>query len=80
MSTKQKKSARQYAHSLHLFIRLLKGQKWQVLLTVFACLAGSILYTVQPWFMGNAIDNIVALIGGKDFSEITFAKKPGIWR
>lgn len=43
MSTKQKKSARQYAHSLHLFIRLLKGQKWKVLLTVFACLAGSIL-------------------------------------
>ncbi len=73
MSTKQKKSAKQYAHSLYLFIRLLKGQKWKVLFTVFACLAGSILYTVQPWFMGNAIDNIVALISGNDFSDITFA-------
>lgn len=73
MSTKQKKSARQYAHSLYLFIRLLKGQKWKVLFVVFACLVGSILYTVQPWFMGNAIDNIVALISGNDFSDITFA-------
>ena len=73
MSTKQKKSARQYAHSLSLFIRLLKGQKWKVLFVVFACLVGSILYTVQPWFMGNAIDNIVALISGNDFSDITFA-------
>lgn len=73
MSTKQKKSARQYAHSLYLFIRLLKGQKWKVLFVVFACLVGSVLYTVQPWFMGNAIDNIVALISGNDFSDITFA-------
>lgn len=73
MSTKQKKSAKQYAHSLYLFIRLLKSQKWKVLFTVFACLAGSVLYTVQPWFMGNAIDNIVALISGNDFSDITFA-------
>lgn len=73
MSTQQKKSAKQYAHSLYLFIRLLKGQKWKVLFVVFACLVGSILYTVQPWFMGNAIDNIVALISGNDFSDITFA-------
>lgn len=73
MSTKQKKSARQYAHSLYLFIRLLKGQKWKVLFVVFACLVGSVLYTIQPWFMGNAIDNIVALISGNDFSDITFA-------
>lgn len=73
MSTQQKKSAKQYAHSLYLFIRLLKGQKWKVLFVAFACLVGSILYTVQPWFMGNAIDNIVALISGNDFSDITFA-------
>lgn len=73
MSTQEKKSAKQYAHSLYLFIRLLKGQKWKVLFVVFACLVGSILYTVQPWFMGNAIDNIVALISGNDFSDITFA-------
>lgn len=67
-----KKSMRQYAHSLYLFIRLLKGQKWKVTFVVFACLIGSILYTIQPWFMGNAIDNIVALINGNDFSQITF--------
>ena len=67
-----KKSMRQYAHSLYLFIRLLKGQKWKVIFVVFACLIGSILYTIQPWFMGNAIDNIVALINGNDFSQITF--------
>lgn len=72
MSTQGKKSAKQYAHSLYLFIRLLKGQKWKVLLVIFACFVGSVLYTVQPWFMGNAIDNIVALIGGNDFSNITF--------
>lgn len=68
----QKKSMRQYAHSLYLFIRLLKGQKWKVLFVVFACLVGSILYTVQPWFMGNAIDNIVALISRKHLNDITF--------
>lgn len=72
MSTQEKKSAKQYAHSLYLFIRLLKGQKWKVLLVIFACFVGSVLYTVQPWFMGNAIDNIVALIGGNDFTNITF--------
>lgn len=73
MSTQKKKSARQYIHSLYLFICLLKGQKWKVFITIFACLMGSILYTVQPWFMGNAIDNMVALIGGNDFADITFA-------
>lgn len=73
MSTKQKKSAKQYAHSLYLFIRLLKGQKWKVLFVIFACLVGSVLYTVQPWFMGNAIDNIVALIAENDFADIDFA-------
>lgn len=72
MSTQQKKSAKQYAHSLYLFIRLLKGQKWKILFVIFACLIGSILYTVQPWFMGNAIDNIVALIKGNNYSDITF--------
>lgn len=72
MSTQQKKSAKQYARSLYLFIRLLKGQKWKILFVIFACLIGSILYTVQPWFMGNAIDNIVALIKGNNYSDITF--------
>ncbi len=72
MSTREKKSAKQYAHSLYLFIRLLKGQKWKMLFVIFACFMGSVLYTVQPWFMGNAIDNIVALIGGNDFDHITF--------
>lgn len=73
MSTQQKKSAKQYAHSLYLFIRLLKGQKWKVLFVIFACLVGSVLYTVQPWFMGNAIDNIVVLIAENDFTDIDFA-------
>lgn len=73
MSAQQKKSAKQYAHSLYLFIRLLKGQKWKVLFVIFACLVGSVLYTVQPWFMGNAIDNIVALIAENDFADIDFA-------
>lgn len=73
MSAQQKKSAKQYAHSLYLFIRLLKGQKWKVLFVIFACLVGSVLYTVQPWFMGNAIDNIVALIAENDFANIDFA-------
>lgn len=72
MSIQGKKSAKQYVHLLYLFIRLLKGQKWKVILVIFACFMGSILYTAQPWFMGNAIDNIVALIGGNDFSDITF--------
>lgn len=72
MSIQQKKSAKQYAHSLYLFIRLLKGHKWKVIFVMTACLVGSILYTVQPWFMGNAIDNIVALIKENSFSEITF--------
>lgn len=72
MSTREKKSAKQYAHSLYLFIRLLKGQKWKMFFVIFACFMGSVLYTVQPWFMGNAIDNIVALIGGNDFDHITF--------
>lgn len=73
MSAQQKKSAKQYTHSLYLFIRLLKGQKWKVLFVIFACLVGSVLYTVQPWFMGNAIDNIVALIAENDFADIDFA-------
>lgn len=72
MSTQEKKSAKQYAHSLYLFIRLLKRQKWKMLFVIFTCFVGSVLYTVQPWFMGNAIDNIVALIGGNDFDRITF--------
>ena len=72
MSTQRKKSTKQYVHSLYLFIRLLKGQKWKVLLVIFACFVGSVLYTMQPWFMGNSIDNIVALIGGNNFSDITF--------
>ncbi len=73
MSAQQKKSAKQYAHSLYLFIRLLKGQKWKVLFVIFACLVGSVLYTVQPWFMGNAIDNIAALIAENDFADIDFS-------
>jgi len=71
MSVQQKKSAKQYVHSLYLFIRLLKGHKWKVIFVMTACLVGSILYTVQPWFMGNAIDNIVALIKENNFSDIT---------
>lgn len=68
----KRKSACQYAHSIYLFIHLLKDQKWKLILVMFACIVGSLLYTAMPWFMGNAIDNIEALISTGSHLEITF--------
>lgn len=67
-----KSSWKQYTHSLSLFISLLKGQKKKVIIAIISCFIGSILYTVQPWFMGKAIDSIVDLIANNSFSVITF--------
>ena len=51
---------------LWLFWDLLMLQKGKVFLTIFACIIGSMLYTAIPWFMGIAIDNMVAIL--KEFA------------
>ncbi|SET99167.1 ABC transporter ATP-binding protein [Lacrimispora sphenoides] len=51
---------------LRLFWDLLMLQKGKVFLTIFACIFGSMLYTAIPWFMGIAIDNMVAIL--KEFA------------
>lgn len=67
-----KKPKKGYVHSLRLFLCLLKGQRGKIAFVVFACLIGSVLYTAMPWFMGDAIDNLMALLSGRDLAEITF--------
>lgn len=51
---------------LWLFWDLLMLQKGKVFLTIFVCIIGSMLYTAIPWFMGIAIDNMVAIL--KEFA------------
>lgn len=51
---------------LRLFWDLLMLQKGKIFLTIFACILGSMLYTAIPWFMGIAIDNMVAIL--KEFA------------
>lgn len=57
-------------NSFKLFINLLKIQKGKVILAIFACLIGSILYTSIPWLMGIAIDKVVELLNNHSLSNI----------
>lgn len=56
--------------SLRLFLNLLKLQKWKVFFAVFACFIGSFLYTIIPWLMGIAIDNMVVILNKNSISQI----------
>lgn len=47
---------------LYLFWDLLMMQKRNVFVTIFACIVGSIFYTLIPWYMGKAIDNTVGML------------------
>ncbi|QIK69565.1 ABC transporter ATP-binding protein [Erysipelothrix sp. HDW6C] len=48
--------------AMKLFINLLMQNKVRVLIVIAMAITGSILYTLIPWYMGEAIDHVIALI------------------